>query len=52
MDGSRGASREHRVLDGAFGGMGCEIPVTSLTGGPDAVYLLDAFNAAPDVSNW
>ena len=29
-----------------------DIPVAFLGGGPHAVYLLDAFNAAPDVSNW
>jgi len=29
-----------------------DIPVAFLAGGPHAVYLLDAFNAAPDVSNW
>src|SRR6204780_5053467 len=32
--------------------MGRDIPVAFLHGGPHAVYLLDAFNAAPDVSNW
>lgn len=32
--------------------MGRDIPVQFLAGGPHAVYLLDAFNAAPDVSNW
>src|SRR6202789_1452390 len=32
--------------------MARDIPVTFLAGGPHAVYLLDAFNAAPDVSNW
>lgn len=32
--------------------MGRDIPVAFLNGGPHAVYLLDAFNAAPDVSNW
>jgi S-formylglutathione hydrolase FrmB len=32
--------------------MGRAIPVAFLAGGPHAVYLLDAFNAAPDVSNW
>ena len=32
--------------------MGRDIPVSFLAGGPHAVYLLDAFNAAPDVSNW
>src|ERR1700720_3725340 len=32
--------------------MGRNIPVAFSGGGPHAVYLLDAFNAAPDVSNW
>jgi S-formylglutathione hydrolase FrmB len=32
--------------------MGRDIPVTFLAGGSHAVFLLDAFNAAPDVSNW
>lgn len=32
--------------------MGREIPVSFQEGGPHAVYLLDAFNAGPDVSNW
>ena len=32
--------------------MGCDIPVAFQAGGRHAVYLLDAFNAAPDVSNW
>jgi S-formylglutathione hydrolase FrmB len=32
--------------------MGRDIPVAFLAGGPHAAYLLDAFNAAPDVSNW
>ncbi|ULP41567.1 esterase family protein [Mycobacterium lentiflavum] len=34
------------------GAMGRSIPVAFLGGGPHAVYLLDAFNAGPDVSNW
>lgn len=34
------------------GAMGRDIPVAFQGGGPHAVYLLDAFNAAPDVSNW
>ncbi len=34
------------------GAMGRAIPVAFLAGGPQAVYLLDAFNAAPEVSNW
>jgi S-formylglutathione hydrolase FrmB len=32
--------------------MGRDIPVAFGAGGPHAVVLLDAFNAAPDVSNW
>jgi S-formylglutathione hydrolase FrmB len=32
--------------------MGRDIPVAFLAGGPHMVVLLDAFNAAPDVSNW
>jgi S-formylglutathione hydrolase FrmB len=32
--------------------MGRDIPVAFSAGGPHAVYLLDAFNAGPDVSNW
>jgi S-formylglutathione hydrolase FrmB len=32
--------------------MGRDIPVAFLAGGPHAVYMLDAFDAAPDVSNW
>ena len=32
--------------------MGRDIPVTFLAGGPHAVVLLDAFNAADPVSNW
>lgn len=32
--------------------MGRDIPVSFQAGGPHAVVLLDAFNAAPDVSNW
>lgn len=32
--------------------MGRDIPVAFLAGGPHAVFLLDAFNAAPDVNNW
>jgi len=29
-----------------------DIPVAFLAGGPHAAYLLDGFNAGPDVSNW
>jgi S-formylglutathione hydrolase FrmB len=32
--------------------MGRDIPVAFLAGGPHAVYLLDAFDAGPDESNW
>lgn len=32
--------------------MGRDIPVAFQSGGMHAVYLLDAFDAAPDVSNW
>ena len=32
--------------------MGRDISVAFQPGGPHAVYLLDAFDAAPDVSNW
>jgi len=32
--------------------MGRDIPVAFQSGGTHAVYLLDAFDAAPDVSNW
>lgn len=32
--------------------MGRDIPVTFYNGGPHAVYLLDPFNAPPDVSAW
>jgi S-formylglutathione hydrolase FrmB len=32
--------------------MGRDIPVAYQAGGPHAVFLLDAFNAGPEVSNW
>src|SRR5258708_12944160 len=32
--------------------MGRDIPVAFQAGGPHMVYLLDAFDAGPDVSNW
>ncbi|WP_082945974.1 alpha/beta hydrolase family protein [Mycobacterium sp. E1747] len=32
--------------------MGRDIPVAFMAGGPHAVYLLDPFDAGPDVSNW
>ena len=34
------------------GAMGRDIPVAFQAGGPHAVFLLDAFNGGPDVSNW
>lgn len=34
------------------GAMGRDIPVAFQAGGPHVVFLLDAFNAAPEVSNW
>lgn len=47
---ARAASYETLMVPS--GAMGRDIPVAFLGGGPHAVYLLDAFNAAPDVSNW
>lgn len=41
---------EHLMVPSAA--MGRDIPVAFQAGGPHAVFLLDAFNAAPDVSNW
>jgi S-formylglutathione hydrolase FrmB len=41
---------EHLMVPSAA--MGRDIPVAFLAGGPHAVYLLDAFDAAPDTSNW
>jgi len=34
------------------GGMGRDIPVAFMAGGPHAVYLLDPFDGAPDVASW
>lgn len=34
------------------GAMGRDIPVAFMAGGPHAVYLLDPFDAAPDVASW
>lgn len=47
---ARAANFESLMVPSAA--MGRDIPVAFLSGGPHAVYLLDAFNAAPDVSNW
>jgi S-formylglutathione hydrolase FrmB len=48
----RGLAATYESLMVPSAAMGRDIPVTFLAGGPHAVYLLDAFNAAPDVSNW
>jgi S-formylglutathione hydrolase FrmB len=47
---ARAAGYESLMVPSAA--MGRDIPVAFLGGGPHAVYLLDAFDAAPDVSNW
>ncbi|OBH41344.1 esterase family protein [Mycobacterium mantenii] len=47
---ARAAGYESLMVPSAA--MGRDIPVAFMGGGPHAVYLLDAFNAAPDVSNW
>lgn len=47
---ARAANYENLMVPSAA--MGRDIPVAFLAGGPHAVYLLDAFDAAPDVSNW
>src|SRR5271166_6157787 len=54
MSGSTGTTKAANVesLMVPSAAMGRDIPVAFLAGGPHAVYLLDAFNAAPDVSNW
>ncbi len=47
---ARAAGYESLMVPSAA--MGRDIPVAFLAGGPHAVYLLDAYDAAPDVSNW
>lgn len=47
---ARAAGVEYLMVPSAA--MGRDIPVAFQGGGPHAVVLLDAFNAAPDVSNW
>ncbi|OSC26482.1 hypothetical protein B8W69_16880 [Mycobacterium vulneris] len=47
---ARAAGYESLMVPSAA--MGRDIPVAFMAGGSHAVYLLDAFNAAPDVSNW
>lgn len=41
---------EHLMVPSAA--MGRDIPVAFKAGGPHAAFMLDAFDAAPDVSNW
>ncbi|MBP1823144.1 S-formylglutathione hydrolase FrmB [Mycobacterium sp. OAE908] len=47
---SRASTAERLMVPSAA--MGRDIPVDFLTGGPHAVFLLDAFNAGDQVSNW
>jgi S-formylglutathione hydrolase FrmB len=47
---ARAANIENLMVPSAS--MGRDIPVSFMGGGPHAVYLLDPFNAGPDVSNW
>src|SRR3981189_1875972 len=47
---AKAAAVEYLMVPSAA--MGRDIPVAFQAGGPHAVFLLDAFNAAPDVSNW
>jgi S-formylglutathione hydrolase FrmB len=47
---ARAAAAENLMVPSAA--MGRDIPVTFMAGGPHAVYLLDAFDAGEDVSNW
>jgi S-formylglutathione hydrolase FrmB len=47
---ARAASVEYLMVPSAA--MGRDIPVAFLPGGPHAAVLLDAFNAAPETSNW
>lgn len=47
---AKAATVEYLMVPSAA--MGRDIPVAFAAGGSHAVLLLDAFNAAPDVSNW
>ena len=47
---ARAAAVENLMVPSAA--MGRDIPVTFMAGGPHAVYLLDAFDAGPEVSGW
>ncbi|MCV7177838.1 esterase family protein [Mycolicibacterium sphagni] len=50
MPPSDAAAVEYLLVPSAA--MGRDVPVAFEAGGPHAVFLLDAFNAGPDVSNW
>lgn len=50
--GSRAHAANYETLMVPSAAMGRDIPVAFLAGGPHAVYLLDPFDAGPDVSNW
>lgn len=50
--GSSKAAGQIEYLMVPSAAMGRHIPVAFQGGGPHAVFLLDAFNAAPEVSNW
>ena len=54
VGGALGVARADGVeyLQVPSAAMGRDIPVAFQAGGPHAVFLLDAFNAGPDVSNW
>src|SRR5690242_8850460 len=52
MTGARARADGVEYLMVPSAAMGRDIPVAFQGGGPHAVILLDAFNAAPDVSNW
>src|SRR6201996_9314583 len=47
---ARAAAVENLMVPSAS--MGRDIPVSFIAGGPHAVYLLDPFDAGPDVSGW
>jgi S-formylglutathione hydrolase FrmB len=47
---AKAAAFDHLMVPSAA--MGRDIPVAFMSGGPHAVYLLDAFNAGDSVSNW
>jgi S-formylglutathione hydrolase FrmB len=47
---AKGADVEYLMVPSPM--IGRDISVAFQAGGPHAVFLLDAFDAAPDVSNW